>query len=95
MKPSRRVELARRRAEAELDRLESLRAHDRLTGDGFLVGLPPIRSYLAAVSQARSRPGADVAGLERTRERVLARTKSLAVSLGLGGAWDETMEGEE
>lgn len=91
MKASRRRELARRRAEATLDRLEALERSGHLTAPGFLAATPPIRAYLAALEDARGQ-GADGSrsNLE-ARWRVLERTRALAVAVGLGGVWDETM----
>ena len=95
MKPARRTERARRRAESTLDRLEALARRGRLTGDDFLLALPSIRDYVASQGQRRLPDERGLSAHRAPRESVLARTKWLAVHLGLGDAWAETIERED
>ncbi len=91
MKPARKLELALRKAQRQLDRLEALRRAGRLTPQAFLDATPPIRDYLAAVDRELAHNAAAARAYAAERRRILERTRSLAESVGLGPLWDETM----
>ena len=94
MKPARKIERALRKAQAALDRLEALRRKDLLTPERFLEATPAIRDYLATVERELAHDAGASRAYAPDRAAVLARTRSLADSVGLGQVWLETM-GEE
>lgn len=93
MKLSRRIERALVKARRTLDRLEALRRADRLSPQAFLDATPAIRDYLALVERELAHNAGAARAYAADQAAILARTRSLAESVGLGRVWDETMGG--